>query len=295
MNMKILKNLVWILLAACVFSCEMNEIEYNAAPVAGTAEFQLHYIVPTVTSLATNDINRVEINGQVYANATAPLTPYSAVPKGTAGAFYTAEPGNVNIKMYQGTDGTNLVYDQNVTLVAGKQNIFVHSFTQPPVVIDNGFPYENAVTLDTDTTSYVKFYNFLYESAGVPTTLRLQYQYIFTRIHFNEKGEKDDKVTKDTLNVGSPVAFGETTGWQPVKVFKEVYNAQGSARLDYLIQVVDANGNITGRLQARTVGGSTLVNYADFWTATVGRNVHHIFSGVRTAAPGSAVRTFIAN
>ncbi|MBT1698038.1 hypothetical protein KK083_14190 [Fulvivirgaceae bacterium PWU4] len=290
--MKILKNIVWILLAVCAFSCEEHVIEYDAAPVSGAAEFQLHYVVP-VTAVAANNIYRVEINGKVYSNTSAPLTTYNAIPSGTASAFYTAEPGNVNIKLYQGTDGTTLVYDQNATLVAGKQNIFVHNFNQPPVVVDNGFPYQDAVTLDTDTTSYVKFYNFLYETTNVPTTLRLQYQYIFTRSYFNEKGERII-VNKDTLDVGPPVAFGESTGWQPVKVFKEVYNASGTARLDYLIQVVDANGNITGRLQARTTGGTTQP-YADFWTTTVGRNVHHIYAGLRTAAPGSAVRLFTAN
>jgi hypothetical protein len=252
----------------------------------------LHYVVP-VTAVIANNIYRVEIDGRLYSNNTAPLLTYNAIPSGAVSGFYTIEPGTVNIKLYQGTDGTTLVYDQNVTLEAGKQNVFVHDFNQPPVVIDNSYPYEKAVTLDTDTTSYVKFYNFLYETAGVPTTLRLQYQYIFTRSYFNEKGERVI-VNKDTLDVGPPVAFGESTGWQPVKVFKEVYNAGGSARLDYLIQIVDADGNIVGRLQARTTGG-TMQNYADFWTTTVGRNVHHIFAGLRTAAPGSAVRLFTAN
>ncbi len=290
--MKILKNLVWILLAACAFSCETNEIEFNTTPISGKAEFQLHYIVP-VTAVATNNIYRVEIDGQLYANPTAPLTTYNGLPNSGVSAFYNVEPGTVNIKLYQGTDGSALVYDQNATLVAGKQNIFVHDFNQPPVVIDNGYPYEKSVTLDTDTTSYVKFYNFLYETAGVPTTLRLQYQYIFTRSYFNEKFERI-VVNKDTLDVGPPVAFGESTGWQPVKVFKEVYNSSGTARLDYLIQIVDANGDIVGRLQARTSGG-VLRDYADNWTTTVGRNVHHIFAGLRTVAPGSAVRLFTAN
>jgi hypothetical protein len=291
MNMKIFKNIVWVWLVACAFSCEMHEIEYNATPHSGSAEFQLHYIVP-VTAVTANNIYRVEINGELYANNTAPLLTYNAIPNGTASSFYKVAPGTINIKLYQGTDGTTLVYDQDVTLAEGKQNVFVHNFSQPPVVIANGFPYEKAVTLDTDTTSYVKFYNFLYETAGVPTTLRLQYQYIFTRSYFN--GSERVIVNKDTLDVGPPVAFGESTGWQPVKVFKEVYNAGGTARLDYLIQVVDANGNIVGRLQARTTAG-TMQNYADFWTTTVGRNVHHVYAGLRTATPGSGVRLFTAN
>ena len=289
--MKILNNLVWVLLAACTFACEKNEIKYDAAPISGTAEFQLHYVVP-VTAVAANNINRVEIDGRLYSNITAPLLTYNGIPSGAVSGFYNVEPGTVNIKLYQGTDGATLVYDQNVTLVAGKQNIFVHDFNQPPVVIDNDYPYEKAVTFDTDTTSYVKFYNFLYETAGVPTPLRLQYFYVYTRSHFNEKGERIID-GQEIENVGPPVAFGESTGWQPVKVFKEVYNSGGSARLDYLLFVVDGNGEPVAPLQARTTGG-TMQPYADSWTTSVGRNVHHIFAGLRTAAPGSAVRLFTA-
>lgn len=295
--MKILNNIFWVLLAACMFACDDNEIVFNATPVAGEAEFQLHYIVP-VTSVAANNITRVEINGQLNSNNTAPLLPYNGLPNsGVTGAisgFYTTQPGTVNIKLYQGVDGTTLVYDQNTTLTSGKQNIFVHDFSQPPVVLSNGYPYAKTSTLDTDTISYVKFYNFLYETAGVPTTLRLQYQYIFTRSYFDANGVRVI-VNKDTLDVGPPVAFGETTGWQPIKVFKEVYNAAGTARIDYLIQTVDANGNIIGRLQARPTGGASIVNYADFWTTSVGRNVHHIYAGLRTAAPGSGMRLFTAH
>jgi hypothetical protein len=294
MNMKILNNLVWVLLAACLFSCEENEVKYDTTPISGTAEFQLHYIVP-VTSVPANNITRVEINGRVYANSTAPLNTYNAVPNGTASAFYTVEPGTVNIKLYQGVGGTTLVYDQDATLVAGKQNVFVHNFTAPPVVIDNGYPYEKSVSLDTDTISHVKFYNFLYETAGVPTTLRLQYQYIYTRSYFNEKFERII-LNKDTLDVGPPVAFGESTGWQPVKVFKETYNNVATANLNYLLQVVDANGNIVGRLQVRNNAGAMQPYAAPNITATsVGRNVHHIFAGIRTAAPNSSVREFIAH
>jgi hypothetical protein len=166
MTMKILNNLVWVLLAACAFSCEKNEIKYDAAPISGTAEFQLAYVVP-VTAVAANNITRVEINGRLYSNNTAPLLTYNGIPSGAVSSFYTVEPGIVNIKMYQGVDGTTLVYDQSTTLVEGKQNIFVHDFSQPPVVIDNGYPYEKSVTLDTDSVSYVKFYNFLYETLSV--------------------------------------------------------------------------------------------------------------------------------
>lgn len=277
--MKIIKYLSLVLVMAVAVSCEKHEIEYLATPIGNVAEFQLHYVVP-VTAVAANNITKVEINGQLYANNLAPLNTYSAIPIGGAGRFYTVSPGNVNIKMYQGIDMATQVYDQSVALTTGKQNVFIHDFNLPPVVIDNGYPYIRRETVETDSTTWVKFYNFLYETAGVPTTLKLQYQYISHR-------------TGQVVNIGPPVAFGETTGWQQVLVIKTDIVSAGAVRVDYRIKTVDANGNIIGDLQIRNASG-VYVNYSDYWTGTIGRWVHHIFCGMRAAAPASAVRVFTA-
>lgn len=279
--MKIIKYLSLILAVTLMVSCEKHEIAYDATTIGEVAEIQLHYIVP-VTAVAANNITKVEINNQLYANNKAPLNTYNAIPGGLVGRFYTVNPGNVNIKMYQGADMDVLVYDQSVTLTAGKQNLFIHDFNLPPVVIDNGFPYIRRETVETDSTTWVKFYNFLYETSGVPTTLKLQYQYISHR-------------TGELVNIGEPVAFGETTGWQQVLLLKlpaDLISA-GSRRIDYRIKVIDDSGNIVGDLQIRNSSG-VFVNYADFWTGTIGRRYHHIFSGMRAAAPASAVRVFTA-
>jgi len=135
--MKIIKYLSLILAVTLVASCEKEPIEYDANPIGAMAEFQLHYVVPVSTSSA-NNITKVEINGQLFANNTAPLSTYNAIPNGSAGRFYFVNPGTVNIKMYQGTNMDVLVYDQTTTLTVGKQNVFIHGFNQPPVVIDNG-------------------------------------------------------------------------------------------------------------------------------------------------------------
>ncbi|MCK7533421.1 MAG: hypothetical protein MZV63_21500 [Marinilabiliales bacterium] len=231
-------------------SCEKNVIEYDATTIGEVAEFQLHYIVP-VTAVAANNVTKVEINNQLYANSRAPLNTYNAIPSGV-GRSYTVNPGTVNIKMYQGTNMDVLVYDQSVTMTAIKQNLFVHDFTKPPVVIDNEFPYIRREVVETDTTTWVKFYNFLYETAGVPTTLKLQYQYISHR-------------TGQVVNVGAPVAFGQTTGWQQVLLLKLPTQivTDGTRRIDYRIKVVDDAGNIVGDLMVRNSSG-VMVPYADF-------------------------------
>lgn len=280
--MKIIKYLSLILAVTLMASCEKEVIEYDTSLVGAMAEFQLHYMVP-VTTAAANNITKVLINGQLYSNDKSPLATYNAIPSGAAGRFYAVQPGAVNIKMYQGTKMDQLVYDQNTTLKAGKQNVFVHAFNQAPVVIDNGYPYIRRQTVGTDTITFIKFYNFLYETDGVPTTLKLQYQYQSHR-------------TSEWVNVGPPVAFGEATGWQPVLVLKiqDGTITDGNRRVDYKILVVDDSGAIIGDLMIMKTNGDYTV-YSDYWTGYVGRRAHHIMSGYRAVkAPNSAVRNFWA-
>ncbi len=277
--MKIIKYLSLILAVTLMASCEKEPIEYDANPIGEKAEFQLHYVVP-VTTASANNITKVEINNQLYSNIKAPLNTYNAIPNGAAGRFFIANPGTINIKMYQGTNMDQLVYDQNTTLTLGKQNVFVHDFNQPPVVIDNGYPYIRREVVETDSTTWVKFYNFLYETAGVPTTLRLQYQYISHR-------------TGELVNIGDPVAFGESTGWEQVLLLKTDLVSSGSRRIDYRIKVIDDNGAVVGDLQVMKSNGS-YASYSDYWTGYLGRRVHHIFCGYRAASPTSAVRLFYA-
>ena len=146
--MKSYKNLfILFTLAITAFSCKKNVIEYNSTDLAGQAEFQLHYFVPLVTG-AANNIYKVEINGQLYANATSILSTYNAIPSGGVGRFFATKPGQNNIKLYKG-ETMQLVYDQNCELKTGKQNIFVFDFTKPPVVKDNEYPYKANITNST--------------------------------------------------------------------------------------------------------------------------------------------------
>ncbi|MCO6496587.1 MAG: hypothetical protein J5I50_02880 [Chitinophagaceae bacterium] len=283
--MKQLKNIAILLsLAVFAFSCEKHVLKYDAEDATGLAEYQLHYFVPVVAGTA-NNIYRVEINGEVVANASAPLFTYNAIPSGSVGRFYTVKPGTINIKLYKGTN-EDLVYDKNCNVTAGKQNIFVYDFDKEPIVFDNGYPYEPIVTEHTGTTGWVKFYNFLFETGNTPVNFKLQYQYQYTVD--NSTGQKSD-----WLNVGDPVAFGETTGWVPLPVNKTVELSSGSARIDYRAQVINPDGSDGGLLQVGN-GSGTLKNYTDWWTLYVGRRFHHVLSGYRDAVPTCAVRQFTA-
>lgn len=276
MHMKILKYISLILIVVFALSCEEHEIEYNTTPIGDLAQFQLHYFVP-LTANSSNYLYRVEINDELYSNSDAPLSTYNAIPSGSVGRFFTVEPGTVNIKLYKGT-AEELVYDHNTTLTTGKQNVFVYDFNEDPLVFDNGYPYVSNVTEDTDSITYVKFYNFLFETEGIPTDLKLQYQYI-------------DSNTDELINIGTPVSFGETTGWQPVKITKTINNSSGYARVYYKIKVIDDDGNIVDDLQLFN-SSSNYVSYSDYWTGYIGRRAHHIMAGFRSAQPKASVRLF---
>ncbi len=283
--MKNLNKILFFLLCSLVgISCEKHVVDYNATAVdeATTAEFQLFYMVPVVSG-AANTINRVELNNELLTNETAPLAVFNFVPSGAVGRFFTTTPGQINLKMYKGviTD-MQQTYDQNVDLPAGKHNLVVHDFDKPPIVLSNEIPYPKVTTENTGTTAWVKFYNFLYETAGVPTNLKLQYQFQYTVD--NETGEKSE-----WANLGDPVSFGQGTGWEPVTVNKTVEISSGSARIDYRIRLIGADGSDEGSLVIQNTSGN-MVDYADWWTASIGRVYHHMLAGFRQASPTAGVR-----
>lgn len=283
--MKIFKYIFSILFMMGIIACEKHVVEYDTTSISDLAEIQLHYFVP-VDAKSTNYIYKIEVNNDVYVNNNAALlTTYNAVPNGSVGRFYTTKAGENKIKFYKGKN-FELVYEQSCTLNKGKQNVFVYDFNKPPIIFDNGYPYTTNVTENTDSVCWVKFYNFLYEKDGVATDLKLQYQYQYTL----------DYKTKEKsawTNVGKPVSFGETTGWQKVYLNKEVYNSSGKCRVDYRIMVVDASGNIGDEMQMMNSKGK-IINYSDYWNEYIGRRYHHVLSGMRMAKPASAVRQFTA-
>ena len=290
-NIARLLSLFFILLTLGT-ACKKHVVEYdsyNLPPDA--AEFQLHYFVPVVTG-AANNITKVEINNQLYANSTTPLVTYNALPSGGVGRFFTAPSGNTNVKLYRGPDA-ELVYDQNVTLMSGKQNVFVYDFNEAPVVIDNDYPYNKITTDSTGNFAWIKFYNFLFETPGVKTPYKLQYQYQYNMdpgpatTHTNQKS--------DWINLGEPVAFGQATGWVQIPVIKHADRlvTQGAERIDYRIRIIGDNGQDLGPLQIRNSSGN-YIDYSDWWNATIGRRMHHIFAGHRAATPTSSVRQFFA-
>ncbi|MDR1742754.1 MAG: hypothetical protein LBR48_02910 [Dysgonamonadaceae bacterium] len=309
------KNLInciyigFLFAVATIVSCEKNEIDYDAVSVEEMALFQLSHFTPVLRNTDYN-IYKVELNGKMLSNETSVLKYYNTNPAADASVarFYATQPGTVNLKFYQSTN-LNEVYNQNVTLTKGKQNVIVYDYNKPPIVIDRGFdlqyPQDPAkASFDTDTISYVRFINLMFEDDTKPTDMKLQYQYQYTlhplyTIADEQAGKIPDgknvgdatgDATKSAwLNLGSPVAFGESTGFQPVPAIKTTYVSQGAARVDFRIVVSAANGGVVGETvvddkdwQLRVHNGTRFIAYTDFWSQTTGRYQSHYFGGTRT-------------
>lgn len=287
--MKNLNKIMLLLICSLIgTSCEKHTVEYNAVPKddATTAQFQVHYMVPVVSG-AVNTINRIELNNELLTNETAPLSVFNFLPSGSVGRFFTTNPGQVNLKLYKGVvTSMTQTYDQIFDLPPGKHNVIIHDFAKPPVILPNDAPYPKEITENTGTTAWIKFYNFLYETPGVPTLLKLQYQ--FQYIVDNDTGEKSE-----WANLGVPVAFGEGTSWSPVTVNKVDKISSGTARIDYRIRIIGTDGSDQGSLVVRNSVGN-MVDYSDWWNGVIGRVYHHMLAGFRQSTPTAAVRSATA-
>lgn len=265
--MKILKYLTYsLVLSLLVVSCDKHEIMYGDKVPANMAEFQLHYFEPIIND-ADHYIDSVYVNDILCSSVKGnQLKPYNGVPT-SGNKFFYVNPGEVNIKFYR---EDVVVYDQNVNLSIGKQNVIVHDLNKVPVVIDNQFPYwdlssttATAETFNTDSVTSIMFINLLYEAEGQPYEGKLQYQY-------------QDVRTKEWKNVGEPVAFGEATKRTPVKVVKTTFNDHGSCRIDY--RLLDENGDVLKYINSK--GKET--SYSDYWTGYIGYVQMHFYAGIRT-------------
>jgi hypothetical protein len=243
------------------------------------AEFQIHYMEPSASS-ATYNIDSLYINDELYAskNGSSSLQYYNGLPGRNnsgdmyAGRFFGVKAGNVNIKCMRGGE---VVYDQNCNLTVGKQNVIIHDLNQPPIVIDNQFPYwrmtapASGENWNSDSVGKVMFVNLLYESPGVPYPGKLQYQW-------------KRRSGTEWANIGEPVGFGEATERTTVIIHKTVFNSSGYENVDY--RILTESGD-----ELQKWNGSKYVTYSDYWTCYIGRVYMHFFRGYRTTTPACNV------
>ena len=124
-----------------------------------------------------------------------------------------------------------------------------------------------------------KFFNFLYESEGVPYPHKLQAFY------------KNQETGAFDVPGGEPFGFGEACKWKTIPMKKSTYNSSGYARMDYTFHVIDANGNDLGQLQYVKANGASAA-WTDYWSSYyVGRAYSHFIIGVRDGSGITMVNT----
>lgn len=261
-----MKKIIFITLSLIVLafsSCTKHMVEFDAIPLdENAAQFQLHYI-EAVAASSSNYIDSVFINDVLYSSVkgSGQLLTYNGIPGGAVGKFFSSKSGSNNIKLYRKGD---VIYDRNITLMKGKQNVFIYDMNSDPIVIDNKYPYfperpSVSETWGTDSIATVSFCNFMFETPGVPyTESKLQYQY------------KDPR-TEMWMNVGEPVGFGEATERCAVPVIKAIFNSSGSVRVDY--RIITNDGEVLQRMNTKGV----YYDYSDWWTTYIGRSYMHLF------------------
>ena len=264
--MKITKFIIGAIALVAMFSCEKHELLYegNHDVPAGDALFHICYF-ESLAKTTSNYIDSVYVNDVFYGGVGGfgRLAVENLLP--TAGArYFTAKAGVTNIKLFR---KDVVVYDKNVTLSPGKQDIYVTDLTLDAAVVPMTEMCNTGLnpTLEnygTDSTACVRLVNLLFEikdNAYVPTQRALQYQW-------RDRRDEKDPETGDYhwKNLGEPVLFGECTAYDRVTVAKTVYNSSGYCTVFY--RAVDAND------------GTVILN--DYWTNYIGRAYDHVIWGI---------------
>ena len=149
--MKFFKYIALLLLVAVTMgSCDKKDVSYMVEPVDESvkAYVQVGYYAP-VTAGAANYMYYIDINGVEYGNSGSTfLATFNTVPSGGTNRYYAVDAGNINLKLHsrvkvgETPEGEPIyeypiVYDQNVTVEAGKRYcIYVHDLNKAPIPIE---------------------------------------------------------------------------------------------------------------------------------------------------------------
>jgi len=278
-----MKSIKYLMLAAAsVFmlaSCSEKNVDVDApwTIVDNTkAQVQIMYQAP-VSAAAANNIYKIEMAGQTFVNnGAAIITPYNGAPGGSTGLYYTVPAGKNHLKLYG--KGDAVVFDQDFNVEGGKRyQVFVCKAEEAPKVIEVPV-IPTQVTTNTAEYCAVRFYNFVWETAGVPFDKKLQ-----LRI---QAYDKETKTYGEYLPVGKPVAFGEATEWIMTDVIKTTFNSAGSMRVNLDVQVVNEDGSLSPLTYLNSKGVEQ-AKFTDYWTESIGRGYCWIVRGIRseTTAP----------
>lgn len=314
--MKILKYFAYAIAAVSLFTaCERQDQEFVGQTVADSnmAKLQITRMVPEgsiTTAAGDNRWWKVTIDDKdVWGDNFASLGVRGIIP--AENYYYAVTPGTHNIKgyFYRNNEYT-LAYETNVTLSAGqKVNAIIYDYTKEPLMHEkrakkdyfvDGGSADVAHSLDPEHPSnassfqMMRMLNLVYEKLGEPCDYKIQYYY-------------NDSYTNEWLPFGEPVGFGECTDWVKVRINRyaqgssTTQSSYGSNRADADNRTGKTVGSGTCRIVYRAKKvvngvedadfmtytfkgeGSAESRYSDYWSATTGAYVLHIFRGCRIA------------
>lgn len=275
-----MKSIKYLMLAvASVFmlaSCSDKDVDVDAPWETvnnNQAQVQILFEAPVVNN-TSNYIYKIEMAGKTYVNnGAAMITPYNGAPGGSTGLFYTIPAGKNHVTLWGKTQDPSkaktdsIYFDQDFTVEGGKKyQVFVAETDKAPVLVEVPvIPHQT--TTNTAEYSCVRFYNFMWETAGVRPDFKLQ-----LRLQNDE--------TKEYENIGKPIAFGEASEWLIIPVHKTIFNSSGyqTKYIDVVKVLADGTEEPLNYLNA---SGNEQAKWTDYWTQYIGRGYCWIIRGVR--------------
>lgn len=279
-----MKNIKYLLFSAfaavAIIGCQKHDLHFAPeVDASDMAEFQITYVEP-IAANASNAIDSVFVNGKLVAGSTGvgQLTVNGTYPYGPSagtGTFFTAPKGAINIQFYR---KGNMVYDRTVNLQNQKYELFVYKLDQDPIILDNLYPYKGnpdratTATFDTDSIARIRFYNFAFKgdkNTHYPGKIQYQWCHDVYTVGRTSATKPDEKWE----NIGDPIAFGEASDYQIIRVHKNIFNSSG---YEYVwFRGIDEDGNVV------------IAN--DWWTTYIGTSVKHIYRGIKGGSPAAGV------
>ncbi len=168
-------------------------------------------------------------------------------------------------------------YSGSCQVAAGKRyHVFIYDMSKDPIAVEmDNIPAMPEVQRQNTGVELpepigegviIKFYNFLYESEGVPYPHKLQAYF------------KNQETGVYDVKCGEPFGFGEACKWSIVPLIKQAYNDLGRNRMDFNFHVIDASGHDLGVLTY----GTNNKEFTDYYSRyDIGRAYMMFAIGVR--------------
>ena len=262
-----------------VFSgCSKHEIKYMTDDVKDdVAEVKIFNYINS-TSTASVLFKNGTLNNSSVVTSSYTLAQWGSRPS-SSGMYYTLEVGSATLNLFKTADGTTPDLTATFNLTSGKTDVYLVSYNLPPVLVSSGYPLGYGTNTNAVST-YVRFLNLLMESADVPYSGKLQYQWAL----IPKTLPRTAASVTEWNNVGSPVAYGEATDWTAIDIsnFMDYWGNPGttisSGYCHVEFRILTEDGSVL------KVMGSTgaYADYFDYWSCSAGRHATHVEKGIRT-------------